>query len=253
MQRNSDHMDKYRLCGLTLVVTFSLLTTFPMNAYAIGRSVSGSHSTAHPVASHPMSSTPRASSPVRSTGGVTRSINTSKTSTGSRLTSSNSSSGNSSLNGMKNGTQRSSQSHQVARAGLVATSKLGNTRSANEAIQKTIKHDDTFKNLNSEKQQTSYLFWRGWLATYMPELRPVSVWNGGYYWMPYWMLHDQQVQNKQAQTMKDNAASYNMKWIRVGDKAVCISDKLYNRIKIGDHVKLIDQYHLQINEKTYRQ
>ena len=41
------------------------------------------------------------------------------------------------------------------------------------------------------------------------------------------------------------------KWIRVGNKVIRVPEKIYDKIKVGDHIKLISLKEIQINGKGY--
>lgn len=42
-----------------------------------------------------------------------------------------------------------------------------------------------------------------------------------------------------------------MKWIKVNDKIIAVPKKIYDKIKIGDSIELIDDTHIKINGHVY--
>ena len=48
------------------------------------------------------------------------------------------------------------------------------------------------------------------------------------------------------------AKHQHLKWITVSGKSVAVSPKLYDKIKVGDHVQLIDDTHIKINHHVYK-
>lgn len=66
--------------------------------------------------------------------------------------------------------------------------------------------------------------------------------------MPYWLwMSDNSDSNK----AKRQVHKHNMKWIKVGSKLISVPLKIYNRVKIGDTVELIDNTHIKINGHVY--
>lgn len=51
--------------------------------------------------------------------------------------------------------------------------------------------------------------------------------------------------------MITQAQKRNYKWIKIKDQMVAVPQSIYDKIKVGDTVKLIDGHHIQINGKTY--
>ena len=66
--------------------------------------------------------------------------------------------------------------------------------------------------------------------------------------MPYWIYNKP---NVQANKIKQTAKKEHMGWIKVGDKLIAVPDKLYDKIKVGDKIELVDDTHIKINGKVY--
>ena len=70
-----------------------------------------------------------------------------------------------------------------------------------------------------------------------------------YYWMPYSLW---QHNKGAAENSKKEAARANLKWIKVGKTTIALPKKLYNKVKVGDNIVLLDDSHIQINGKVYK-
>ena len=59
-------------------------------------------------------------------------------------------------------------------------------------------------------------------------------------------------QDKLAGNMVSTASQRNYRWIRVGDKMVALPQSVYNKVKVGDKITLVDNNHIKINGKMVK-
>lgn len=59
-------------------------------------------------------------------------------------------------------------------------------------------------------------------------------------------------QDKLASNMVSTASQRNYRWIRVGDKMVALPQSVYNKVKVGDKITLVDNNHIKINGKMVK-
>lgn len=111
----------------------------------------------------------------------------------------------------------------------------------------------TYSNLHTQSERVSFLDWSGvYGGAYT---NPVNYFtNIGYFWMPGNIWNNtmtNQAQDNLSKSMITQAQKRNYKWIKVKDQMVAVPQGIYDKIKVGDTVKLIDGHHIQINGKTY--
>lgn len=129
-----------------------------------------------------------------------------------------------------------------------AASRLPVTRSSSQAI-KNAEHSNTYRGLTSSQQRSSYAYYRGYYGTYYPNQSINYIMRNNYYWVPYWLLYSN---SAEANHLRKQAKQQHLKWITVSGKSVAVSPKLYDKIKVGDHVQLIDDTHIKINHHVYK-
>lgn len=128
----------------------------------------------------------------------------------------------------------------VARNSVI--SSFPRTNTVNRNLRYT-QNTPYYKSLRTGHYQTDFLFWNTYCRTYY--LRPYYHY---YPWMPYWIYNKP---NVQANKIKQTAKKKHMGWIKVGDKLIAVPDKLYDKIKVGDNIELVDDTHIKINGKVY--
>lgn len=79
----------------------------------------------------------------------------------------------------------------------------------------------------------------------------------GLFWMNSWMLNPKNKAEKKVLLKNHlNSETINKKfgktyWITVGSKAINVPLKIYQKIKVGDKVQMVDNHYLKINQKMY--
>lgn len=113
----------------------------------------------------------------------------------------------------------------------------------------------TYKSLTSPKERASYVNWHENYSN--DSLRYFTSIN--YFYMPWniWnavILGNNQNKNqdKLASNMVSVASQRNYRWIRVGDKMVALPQSVYNKVKVGDKITLVDNNHIKINGKMVK-
>lgn len=224
--------------ALILVLTSVSLSIGSQNTYAATHS---SHPTSHPSshpASHPTvhpSSRP-ATSPHTSTphSNVTHNSGV-HTTTGKGITGSKGIR-DKSVSGVKTTNKAVSPTSKAA-------SRLPQTSKVTKSIE-TAKKTNTYQSLSSNDHRSDYLYWRGYRDTYYSH--PMFTYY--YPWMPWWFWHSN---HHEASQIKQEAQKKDMKWIKVDNKVIAVPKKIYDKIKIGDSIELIDDTHIKINGHVY--
>lgn len=113
----------------------------------------------------------------------------------------------------------------------------------------------TYKSLTSPKERASYVNWHENYSN--DSLRYFTSIN--YFYMPWniWnavILGNNQNKNqdKLASNMVSVASQRNYRWIRVDDKMVAVPQSVYNKVKVGDKITLVDNDHIKINGKMVK-
>lgn len=113
----------------------------------------------------------------------------------------------------------------------------------------------TYKSLTSPKERASYVNWHENYSN--DSLRYFTSIN--YFYMPWniWnavILGNNQNKNqdKLASNMVSVASQRNYRWIRVDDKMVALPQSVYNKVKVGDKITLVDNNHIKINGKMVK-
>lgn len=107
----------------------------------------------------------------------------------------------------------------------------------------------TYRSLTTPEERTSYLNWH---ENYSNNSYRYFT-NIEYFYMPFNIWHNTLMGNNQdrlATNMTSIAKQRNYRWIRVGSKMIAVPEKVYNMVKVGDKVTLLDNNHIQINGKT---
>lgn len=107
----------------------------------------------------------------------------------------------------------------------------------------------TYRSLTTPAERTSYLNWHENYTNnsyrYFTSIQ--------YFYMPFNIWHSTLMGNNQdklATNMTIVAKQRNYRWIKVGSKMIAVPEKIYNMVKVGDRVTLLDNNHIQINGKT---
>lgn len=124
-----------------------------------------------------------------------------------------------------------------------AASRLPLTSKAAKSIE-SAKKTNTYHSLNSNSRRADYLYWRGYRNVYYRH--PMFTYY--YPWMPWWFWHSN---HHEASQLKQEAQQKNMRWIKVDDKVIAVPKKIYDKIKVGDNIELIDDTHIKINGHVY--
>lgn len=226
--------------SLTKLGVAALLGSFvvPFSTNSVS-AISTGHASAHATTSH---ATPHVSAPHVTTPHVSASHPTTSTNVHSS-TSISSRSIPASRGTLNTSSSRISSAHttksQIAES---ARTRLPQTPRTNTYINRA-QNSSFYRSLNSSSHRLDYVFWHSYYSTYYT--LPI---NHYYVWMPYWLwMSDNSDSNK----AKRQVHKHNMKWIKVGSKLISVPLKIYNRVKIGDTVELIDNTHIKINGRVY--
>lgn len=113
----------------------------------------------------------------------------------------------------------------------------------------------TYKSLTSPKERTSYVNWHENYSN--DSLRYFTSIN--YFYMPWniWNAvilgnNQNKSQDKLASNMVSVASQRNYRWIRVDDKMIAVPQSVYNKVKVGDKITLVDNDHIKINGKMVK-
>ena len=226
--------------SLTKLGVAALLGSFvvPFSTNSVS-AISTGHASAHATTSH---ATPHVSAPHVTTPHVSASHPTTSTNVHSS-TSISSRSIPASRGTLNTSSSRISSAHttksQIAES---ARTRLPQTPRTNTYINRA-QNSSFYRSLNSSSHRSDYVFWHSYYSTYYT--RPIDRY---YVWMPYWLWMSN---NSDSNKVKQQAHKRNMKWIKVGSKLISVPLKIYNRVKIGDTVELIDNTHIKINGHVY--
>lgn len=115
-------------------------------------------------------------------------------------------------------------------------------------ITNSIKQTSEYKAINKSRR-SDFLSYRSHYQSLYPNKDYNFYHNNLYYWIPLWYA-DQHKKDYQDQVLKKdkNAKFY---WVKVGDKVVEVPKKIYDKIKVGDHLELASDTKLKINGKIY--
>lgn len=214
------------------VMGVMLMTATPVHAMAHssgGHASTGTHaSTSHTTASRGVTSTSRPSSST-----TTRSVTTGAKPTSMPTKSTSTTSG-------KNTATQS-----------ITAKPLPTNEATRTALNSTYK-SSTYHSLADPRQRNSYSYWHGYYG--INSLNATSAYSrmgNSYFWLPYWMMYSNQTQ-KETQVVKETAKKRHMKWIKVDNDVVYIPESIYRKVKVGDKVNLLDDTHIQINNKIYK-
>lgn len=105
-------------------------------------------------------------------------------------------------------------------------------------------HTTTYSSLTNPNHQMDFAYWYAFSHFYYN--RPFYNY---YPWIPMWLYNSDYHEAKQ---FKQQTQKYNLKWIKIDDKLVFVPEKLWQKINVGDHVQLIDNTHIKINDKIYK-
>lgn len=113
----------------------------------------------------------------------------------------------------------------------------------------------TYKSLTNPKERASYVNWHENYSN--DSLRYFTSIN--YFYMPWniWNAvilgnNQNKSQDKLASNMVSVASQRNYRWIRVDDKMVAVPQSVYNKVKVGDKITLVDNDHIKINGKMVK-
>lgn len=136
----------------------------------------------------------------------------------------------------------------------VPRSVQGNKTSAqNKAIIKA-SHSSTYSSLHSVSQKQNYLNWHSNYCEVNAHNATHYFTNVNYFWMPSNLWHTALIGNRNNDTlmnqMLSQAKQRKYKWLQVDNKMVAVPPHLYNKIHVGDHVRLIDDNTIEVNGKV---
>lgn len=109
-----------------------------------------------------------------------------------------------------------------------------------------------YSSLTNQSQKSSYNKWSNYYARNYPGHSANSIYNSYYYWIPYWILLNNQRKNVVSADIPTDNQGNTRRWIKVGDKIIFVPDNVWKKVNKGDKVKLIDDEHIKINGKVYR-
>lgn len=208
------------------------------NAYAATHS---SHPTSHP-SSHPTSHPTVHTSSRPATSPHTTAPHSSVThNSGVHTSSGKGITGSKAINGKS--TSGVSTTNKAVSPTSKAAGRLPQTSKVTKSIE-SAKKTNTYHSLNSSNHRTDYLYWRGYRDAYYRH--PMFTYY--YPWMPWWLWHSN---HHEASQLKQEAQQKDMKWIKVDDKVIAVPKKIYDKIKVGDSIELVDDTHIKINGHVY--
>ena len=137
----------------------------------------------------------------------------------------------------------------------IARSVAANRTPSESHVIQSAAHTDTYHDLTTTSQRYSYLDWYGaYSGAYHSPINYLT--NIGYFWMPgnIWnTAMTNSTHDRLSQAMINQAKARHYYWITVGRTKVAVPQDIYDKIQIGDLVKLIDGHHIQINGHMYKQ
>lgn len=213
---------------ISSLAMFALLLIIPSNAFAIAHS-SGAHSSGgHASASHATASHSTASHSVASHSAT-------HTDTATHTT---------------GGSTHANSSENIAR------SVQANKTPAQSKVIAQASHTSTYASLHSVSQKQSYLNWHSNYSEVNNHNATNYFTSVNYFWMPGNIWHTAIVNNQNndnlTSQMLTQAHKRNYKWIKVGSKMIAVPQHIYNKVHLGDSVKLIDNNTIEINGKLYK-
>ena len=109
-----------------------------------------------------------------------------------------------------------------------------------------------YSSLTNQSQKSSYNKWSNYYARNYPGRSANNIYNSYYYWIPYWILLNNQRKNAVSADIPTDNQGNPRRWIKVGDKIIFVPDNVWKKVNKGDKVKLIDDEHIKINNKVYK-
>lgn len=124
---------------------------------------------------------------------------------------------------------------------------------AGSNVHRSIGSMSEYKSLTNGRQRSSYNRWSNYYARNYPGRSANSIYSSYYYWIPYWILLNNQSKNNvaSANIPTDNQGKPR-RWIKVGDKVIFVPENIWKKVNKGDKVKLVDDRHIEINGKVYQ-
>lgn len=124
---------------------------------------------------------------------------------------------------------------------------------AGSNVRRSIGSMSEYKSLTNSNQRSSYSNWSNYYARNYPGRSANSIYDSYYYWIPYWILLNNQSKNNvaSANIPTDNQGKPR-RWIKVGDKIIFVPENIWKKVNKGDKVKLVDDRHIEINGKVYQ-
>ena len=141
-------------------------------------------------------------------------------------------------------TPSASTNHPVSNSTIrqSITSAMPKTHTVTHSISEA-QSTSTYHHLTNPTHQMDFVYWNVYRNMYYT--RPYYHY---YAWMPYWMYRSD---TSEARKFKAQAQQHDLKWIKVDDRVVMVPTNLWKKIKIGDHIQLIDDTHLKLNGHIY--
>ncbi len=127
-----------------------------------------------------------------------------------------------------------------------------NGLTSNNNINRSIGNINEYSSLTNRTQKSSYTKWSNYYARNYPGRSANSIYNSYYYWIPYWILLDNQRKNVASANIPTDNQGNPRRWIKVGDKIIFVPENIWKKVNKGDKVKLIDDEHIKINDKVYK-
>ena len=109
-----------------------------------------------------------------------------------------------------------------------------------------------YKSLTNSGQRSSYSKWANYYTQNYPGRSASSIYDNYYYWIPYWILLNNQRKNVVSADIPTDNQGNPRRWIKVGDKIIFVPENIWKKVNKGDKVKLVDDEHIKINDKVYK-
>lgn len=126
-----------------------------------------------------------------------------------------------------------------------------NGLTSNNNINRSVGNINEYSSLTNRTQRSSYNKWSNYYARNYPGRSANSIYNSYYYWIPYWILLNNQRKNVVSTDIPTDNQGNPRRWIKVGDKVIFVPESIWKNVNKGDKVKLVDDKHIEINGKIY--
>lgn len=129
-----------------------------------------------------------------------------------------------------------------------ATSHPNTSHQAGRETTTRMINRSAYKTLNGT-QRVSYNHWNNYYVKKYPNQTANEVYAYHFYWSPYWYFISSHHEHSKSIPVDKNGKQRH--WIKIGDKVIFVPKNIWEKVNKGNKVKLIDDNHIEINEKIY--